>query len=42
MGETDQMFAGSKRTGDILDLVRYGALNKDPAGGRSTSYSPNQ
>src|SRR3972149_4482188 len=25
--------------GDILDLVRHGILIKDPAGGRSTSYS---
>ena len=24
---------------DILDLVKRGALKKDPAGGRSTSYS---
>ncbi len=24
---------------DILDLVARGALRKDPAGGRSTSYS---
>jgi Fic family protein len=24
---------------DILDLIKHGALAKDPAGGRSTSYS---
>lgn len=43
LGDLDDV-TGQQRIGDaayrdILDLVSRGALQKDPAGGRSTSYS---